>query len=193
MQPVAGVDPRRTPSPQPWTAVRYPAPAMVMQHPMMAPPPPPPPYGHPFVPYPHPPTPPPQPPSKSNRHQQGEEAAAEDEKRTIWVGDLQYWMDENYLLGCFVHAGEVVSIKVIRNKQTGQSEGYGFVEFHSHATAEKILQSFSGHLMPNTDLPFRLNWAPFSMGNKRSGLTFDHSIFVVLDLMVHQQPAPSQI
>ncbi|XP_018683154.2 polyadenylate-binding protein RBP47C-like isoform X2 [Musa acuminata AAA Group] len=177
MQPVAGVDPRRTPSPQPWTAVRYPAPAMVMQHPMMAPPPPPP-YGHPFVPYPHPPTPPPQPPSKSNRHQQGDEAAAEDEKRTIWVGDLQYWMDENYLLSCFVHTGEVVSIKVIRNKQTGQSEGYGFVEFHSHATAEKILQSFSGHLMPTTDLPFRLNWASFSMGNKRSDLSFDHSIFV---------------
>ncbi|KAJ8476166.1 hypothetical protein OPV22_019893 [Ensete ventricosum] len=147
MQPVAGVDPRRTPSPQPWTAVRYPAPPMVMQHPMMAPPPPPP-YGHPFVPYPHPPTPPPphQPSSKSNRHHQGEEAATEDEKRTIWVGDLQYWMDENYLLSCFVHTGEVVSIKVIRNKQTGQSEGYGFVEFHSHATAENILQSFSGDL-----------------------------------------------
>ncbi|THU49507.1 hypothetical protein C4D60_Mb06t10280 [Musa balbisiana] len=112
MQPVGGVDPRRTPSPQPWTAVRYPAPAMLMQHPMMAPPPPPP-YGHPFVPYPHPPTPPPQPPSKSNRHQQGEEAAAEDEKRTICVGDLQYWMDENYLLGCFVHTGEVLR-KLIR-------------------------------------------------------------------------------
>ncbi|CAL9763377.1 unnamed protein product [Musa acuminata subsp. burmannicoides] len=141
MQPVAGVDPRRTPSPQPWTAVRYPAPAMAMQHPMMAPPPPPPSYGHPFVPYPHPPTSPPQPPSISNRHQQGEEAAAEDEKRTIWVGDLQYWMDENYLLGCFVHAGEVVSIKVIRNKQTGQSEGYGLVEFHLHATAEKYFRA----------------------------------------------------
>ncbi|CAL9183833.1 unnamed protein product [Musa hybrid cultivar] len=191
MQPVAGVDPRRTPSPQPWTAVRYPAPAMVMQHPMMAPPPPPP-YGHPFVPYPHPPTPPPQQPSKSNRHQQGDEAAAEDEKRTIWVGDLQYWMDENYLLSCFVHTGEVVSIKVIRNKQTGQSEGYGFVEFHSHATAEKILQSFSGHLMPTTDLSFRLNWASFSMGNKRSDLSFDHSIFVgdlasdVTDAILHE-------
>ena len=87
---------------------------------------------------------------------------------------------------------QVVSIKVIRNKQTGQSEGYGFVEFHSHATAEKILQSFSGHLMPTTDLPFRLNWASFSMGNKRSDLSFDHSIFVgdlasdVTDAILHE-------
>ncbi|WOK97662.1 polyadenylate-binding protein RBP47-like [Canna indica] len=179
MQPATGIDPRRTPPPQPWATVRYPAQAVVMQHPMMAPPPPPPPYGHPFVPYHQPPTPPPPPPpSKSTRYQQGGETAAEDEKRTIWVGDLQYWMDENYLHSCFGHTGEVFSIKVIRNKQTGQSEGYGFVEFHSHATAEKVLQSFSSHIMPNTDQPFRLNWASFSTGDKHSDLASDHSIFV---------------
>ncbi|KAG6503574.1 polyadenylate-binding protein RBP47-like [Zingiber officinale] len=178
MQSAGGVDPRWTPTPPPqaWTPVRYPAPAMVMQHPMMAPPPPPP-YGQAFVPYHQTPTPP-LPPSKSNRYQQGGEAVADDEKRTIWVGDLQYWMDENYLHSCFGHTGEVVSIKVIRNKQTGQSEGYGFVEFLSHATAENILQNFSSHLMPNTDQPFRLNWASFSMGDKRSDLASDHSIFV---------------
>ncbi|CAL9747896.1 unnamed protein product [Musa acuminata subsp. burmannicoides] len=175
MQPVAGVDPRRTPPPQPWAAVRYPAPAMVMQHPMMAPPP----YGHPFVAYHQTPThPPPPPPLKSIRLHQAVDAAAEDEKRTIWVGDLHYWMDENYLHSCFGHSGEVVSIKVIRNKQTGQSEGYGFVEFHSHATAENILQSFGSHLMPNTNHPYRLNWASFSMGDKHSDLASDHSIFV---------------
>ncbi|KAJ8501227.1 hypothetical protein OPV22_011779 [Ensete ventricosum] len=155
--------------------MRYPAPAMMMQHPMMAPPP----YGHPFVSYHQPPTPPPPPPSKSIRLHQGMEAAAEDEKRTIWVGDLHYWMDENYLHSCFGHTGEVVSIKVIRNKQTGQSEGYGFVEFNSHATAEKVLQSFGSHLMPNTNHPYRLNWASFSTGDKHSDLASDHSIFVV--------------
>ncbi|KAK4788677.1 hypothetical protein SAY86_019996 [Trapa natans] len=32
---------------------------------------------------------------------------------------------------------QVVNVKVIRNKQTGLSEGYGFVEFYSHTTAEK--------------------------------------------------------
>ncbi|KAG6515430.1 polyadenylate-binding protein RBP47-like [Zingiber officinale] len=193
MQPVGGVDPRRTPPlpPQAWATVRYPAPAMVMPHPMMAPPPPPP-YGHAFVPYHQPPTPPPSLPSKSNRYQQGGEAAADDEKRTIWVGDLQYWMDENYLHSCFGHTGEVVSIKVIRNKQTGQSEGYGFVEFHSHATADKVLQNFGSHLMPNTDQPFRLNWASFSMGDKRSDIASDHSIFVgdlasdVTDILLHE-------
>lgn len=73
---------------------------------------------------------------------------------------------------------QVVSIKVIRNKQTGQSEGYGFVEFSSQSTAEKVLQSYNGSLMPATDQPFHLNWAFFSMGEKRVDGSSGHSIFV---------------
>lgn len=30
-----------------------------------------------------------------------------EEVKTLWVGDLQYWMDETYLHSCFVHTGEV--------------------------------------------------------------------------------------
>lgn len=30
-----------------------------------------------------------------------------DEVRTLWIGDLQYWMDENYLASCFASTGEV--------------------------------------------------------------------------------------
>ncbi|KAK1308552.1 Polyadenylate-binding protein RBP47 [Acorus calamus] len=106
------------------------------------------------------------------------EASSSEENKTVWIGDLHYWMDENYLHNCFSHTGEVLSIKVIRNKQTGHSEGYGFVEFHSHAAAEKVLQTYNGTVMPNTDQPFRLNWASFSMGDRRSDSGSDHSIFV---------------
>ncbi|KAL0348365.1 UNVERIFIED_CONTAM: Polyadenylate-binding protein RBP47 [Sesamum angustifolium] len=57
---------------------------------------------------------------------------------------------------------QVVSVKIIRNKQTGQSERYGFVEFNTHLAAENVLQSYNGTMMPNADQPFRLNWAAFS-------------------------------
>ncbi|EXB88421.1 Polyadenylate-binding protein RBP45B [Morus notabilis] len=99
-----------------------------------------------------------------------------DEVRTLWIGDLQYWMEENYLYSCFVHTGEVVSVKVIRNKQTGQSEGYGFIEFVSRPAAERALQTFNGSPMPNGAQNFRLNWA--SAGEKRSDDTPDYTIFV---------------
>ncbi|XP_024992739.1 polyadenylate-binding protein RBP45-like isoform X2 [Cynara cardunculus var. scolymus] len=72
--------------------------------------------------------------------------ASADEIRTLWIGDLQYWMDEQYLLSCFAQTGEVVSAKVIRNKQSGQSEGYGFIEFANRAAAERHLQAYNGDL-----------------------------------------------
>lgn len=88
-------------------------------------------------------------------------------------------MDEGYVHTCFAQAGEVLSVKVIRNKQTGQSEGYGFIEFNSNATAEKVLQSYNGTMMPNAEQPFRLNWAGFGGGEKRAADPgSDLSIFV---------------
>eukprot|EP00246_Nothoceros_aenigmaticus_P003761 TRINITY_DN1494_c0_g1_i7.p1 TRINITY_DN1494_c0_g1~~TRINITY_DN1494_c0_g1_i7.p1 ORF type:complete len:388 (-),score=60.30 TRINITY_DN1494_c0_g1_i7:431-1594(-) len=101
-----------------------------------------------------------------------------EEVKTLWVGDLQYWMDESYLHSCFVHTGEVMSVKIIRNKQTGYSEGYGFVEFVSHAAAEKVLQTYNGTQMPQTEQPYRLNWASFGIGERRPEAGPEHSIFV---------------
>ncbi|KAI5072943.1 hypothetical protein GOP47_0013049 [Adiantum capillus-veneris] len=101
-----------------------------------------------------------------------------EEVRTLWIGDLQYWMEENYIHSCFAHTNEVVSVKIIRNKLTGQSEGYGFIELTSHGAAEKVLHSYGGTQMPQTEQMFRLNWASFGMGDKRGEVGPDHSIFV---------------
>ena len=73
---------------------------------------------------------------------------------------------------------QVISIKIIRNKITGQPEGYGFVEFVSHAAAERILQSYNGTQMPGTEQTFRLNWASFGIGERRPDAGPEHSIFV---------------
>jgi len=110
--------------------------------------------------------------------QSGMQPQHHEEVKTLWVGDLQYWMDENYLHTSFVHTGEVQSVKIIRNKQTGYSEGYGFVEFVSHAAAERVLQAYNGTQMPNTEQPFRLNWASFGIGERRPEAGPEHSIFV---------------
>ncbi|KAJ4978532.1 hypothetical protein NE237_009312 [Protea cynaroides] len=101
-----------------------------------------------------------------------------EEIRTLWIGDLQYWIDESYLHNCFAHTGEVLSIKIIRNKITGQPEGYGFVEFVSHAAAERILHTYNGTQMPGAEQTFRLNWASFGIGERRTDAGPEHSIFV---------------
>ncbi|EYU25396.1 hypothetical protein ABFS82_03G046200 [Erythranthe guttata] len=182
---------------QQWVAMPYPpaAAAMVMQHGMI----PAPHYAPHYMPFHHPHPHPhhrhhyhhqPPPPPSPQHHQGGN---GNGENRTIWVGDLHNWMDEQYLRTCFDSTGEVSSIKLIRNKQTGSTEGYGFVEFSTHAAAEKVLQSYSCMAMPSTDQFFRLNWATFSMGDKRSNMNgSDRSIFVgdlaadVTDTLLHE-------
>ncbi|KAL8116215.1 polyadenylate-binding protein RBP47-like isoform X2 [Apium graveolens] len=123
---------------------------------------------------------------------QGQIQSSSEDNKTVWIGDLQTWMDEAYLQSCFVPTGEAVSVKLIRNKHTGQSERFGFIEFQSHAAAEKILQSYNGTLMPSTDQAFRLNWATFSTGERRQDAGSDQSIFVgdlasdVTDTLLHE-------
>ena len=72
---------------------------------------------------------------------------------------------EYYLWGCFSQNREVVSVKVIQNKQTGQCEGYGFIELATRAAAERIQQTSNGTLMPNPEQNFRMNWATLGAGS----------------------------
>ncbi|XP_021719688.1 polyadenylate-binding protein RBP45-like [Chenopodium quinoa] len=111
------------------------------------------------------------------QYQQQPAATAED-VRTLWIGDLQYWMDENYIRNCFAHTGELSNVKIIRNKQTMQSECYGFLEFTTHAAAERILQTYNNTLMPNVEQNYRLNWAFYGSGEKRGEDASDYTIFV---------------
>lgn len=41
----------------------------------------------------------------------------------LQVGDLQPWMDESFLYNIFVATNQLVSVKLIRNRATGASEG----------------------------------------------------------------------
>ncbi|KAH7662103.1 Apoptosis-promoting RNA-binding protein TIA-1/TIAR (RRM superfamily) protein [Dioscorea alata] len=123
-----------------------------------------------------PPPPPPQYQVTSAVQQPG----SSDEIRSLWIGDLQYWMDEAYLQSCFsqpLQNGELLSMKIIRNRQTGHSEGYGFLEFATHATAERILQTYNGQMMPNIDQAYKMNWASPGAGERRDNGA-DHTIFV---------------
>ena len=82
------------------------------------------------------------------------------------MGDLAYWMDENFLYTLFVPTGALQTVKIIRNKASNASEGYGFVEFSTHAAAEDVLQTLNGTPIPNTDQIFRLNRAAFGVGKQ---------------------------
>lgn len=89
----------------------------------------------------------------------------------LWVGDVKNWMDEQYLAGLFGKYGEIKSVKIIRDKQTGLPVGYGFVEFGSHEIAANVLESLTGTVNPGSRKLYKLNWGVYGgAGTEGSGI-----------------------
>ncbi len=55
--------------------------------------------------------------------------------KTIYVGNINYNMSADDLKPIFAEYGEVLSIKIINDRETGRSKGFGFVEMESGADA----------------------------------------------------------
>jgi cold-inducible RNA-binding protein len=62
----------------------------------------------------------------------------------IYAGNLQYGMSEDELQKMFEEYGEVVSTKIIVDKYSGRSKGFGFVEMSSDAEAEQAIEALNG-------------------------------------------------
>ena len=57
----------------------------------------------------------------------------------IYVGNLSYQSTEDELRDLFAEFGDVVSAKLIADKFTGQSKGFGFVEMSNNSEAQKAM------------------------------------------------------
>ena len=57
----------------------------------------------------------------------------------IYVSNLSYNVQDEDLRGFFTPYGEVTSAKVIMDKFTGKSKGFGFVEMTDSASAKKAI------------------------------------------------------
>ncbi len=62
----------------------------------------------------------------------------------IFVGSLPFSIDEADLRDSFGVYGTVSSVKVITDKFTGRSKGFGFVEMENDTEAEKAIQELNG-------------------------------------------------
>lgn len=63
--------------------------------------------------------------------------------RTLYVGNLPWSITPEDLTSAFAQHGEVISSRIITDRETGRSRGYGFVEV-SDADYEKILEAMNG-------------------------------------------------
>lgn len=70
----------------------------------------------------------------------------------LYVGNLPFKAREEELQALFQQAGTVESVNIIRDKISGQSRGFGFVEMASAEDAQKAIEMFNGHSMDNREI-----------------------------------------
>ena len=63
--------------------------------------------------------------------------------KKLYVGNLSFQTTEGDLDELFAQAGEVESVRIITDRDTGRSRGFGFVEM-SEDNAEKAIAQFNG-------------------------------------------------
>jgi len=62
----------------------------------------------------------------------------------IYVGNLSYQMTNEELQELFEQFGEVTRVNVIKDRETGRSKGFGFVEMVEEAAGDKAIEALDG-------------------------------------------------
>ncbi|HOD29292.1 MAG TPA: RNA-binding protein [Syntrophales bacterium] len=64
--------------------------------------------------------------------------------KKLYVGNLTHNVTEDDLKANFSQCGNIVSVNIIRDKFSGQSKGFGFVEMETEEAAQEAIKKFSG-------------------------------------------------
>ena len=75
----------------------------------------------------------------------------------LYVGNLSYNVTDQDLAELFSQAGQVVSAMVIKDKMSGRSKGFGFVEMATKEAADKAVEMLNG--TTHMDRPLVVNVA----------------------------------
>jgi nucleolin len=113
-------------------------------------------------------------PSKKRKAEEEPEAAeasakknksdSEEEKSsTLWVGNLGWGVDDNALYEEFQTFEGIVGARVVSDKETGRSRGFGYVDFDNGAAAEKAYNEKNGAFLQGRDM--RLDFASKPSGD----------------------------
>ena len=75
----------------------------------------------------------------------------------LFVGNLSFSTTEEALAAAFAEFGEVVDVKLMTERETGRSRGFGFVELATPEAASKAIEQMNGALLDGR--PLRVNEA----------------------------------
>lgn len=92
----------------------------------------------------------------------------------LYVGNLPYTTTEEDLRTLFAQAGTVTSVEVIKDRFTGDSKGFAFVEMSSQSEGENAIRMFNGYSLENREIKVnvarpREERSPGGFGERRGG------------------------
>ncbi|NUM88288.1 MAG: RNA-binding protein [Bdellovibrionales bacterium] len=67
--------------------------------------------------------------------------------KKLYVGNLSYSTSDASLTEVFTQAGQVASARVIMDRESGRSKGFGFVEMATDEEAANALKMFDGQVV----------------------------------------------
>ena len=74
----------------------------------------------------------------------------------LYVGNLPFNTTEDDLRTMFAQAGTVLSVSLIKDRETKRSRGFAFVELSTQAEAEKAVSLFNNSMLDNRTLKVNL-------------------------------------
>ncbi|MBI3243414.1 MAG: RNA-binding protein [Chloroflexi bacterium] len=92
----------------------------------------------------------------------------------LYVGNLSYETSEDDLRTLFAQAGTVNSVALIKDRDTGRSKGFAFVEMSTQAEAQKAISMFNAFRMNDRELAVNMarpreERSGGGFGNQRGG------------------------
>lgn len=70
----------------------------------------------------------------------------------IYIGNLSYSVTEDILRSTFEEFGEIASTKVIKDRFTGRSKGFGFIEMPNNSEADQAIKALNGKFIEGRNI-----------------------------------------
>ena len=86
----------------------------------------------------------------------------------IYLGNLPDSITEEQLTSLFASFGEIESIKIIKDRTSGRSKRFGFIEMPSNSEADQAIKSLNGNLMAGSCIKVKPADPGGKKRNKRS-------------------------
>lgn len=89
--------------------------------------------------------------------------------KNLFVGSLPFSVTEDTLNQLFAQYGQVQSANIIKDKYSGQSRGFGFVEMSTDEEAKKAIEKLNGYNLEGRNIVVKEALPKPNYTNGRSG------------------------